>query len=73
MRMDTAWSWEKITYKAFDLAVSMMLAYTLDPVSCENAGWNARLAESDEHIQAKQRKRNEALLRTQVDFSTMEV
>lgn len=58
--------------KAFDLAV-VDAAYTLDPVSCENAGWNARLAESDEHIQAKQRKRNEALLRTQVDFSTMEV
>ena len=48
-------------------------AYTLDPASCENAGWNARLAESDEHIQAKKSKRNEALLRTQVDFSTMEV
>ena len=58
--------------KAFDLAV-VDAAYTLDPISCEDAGWNALLAESNEHIQAKQRKRNEALLRTQVDFSTMEV
>lgn len=38
--------------KAFDLAV-VDAAYTLDPASCENAGWNARLAESDEHIRQR--------------------
>lgn len=57
--------------KAFDLAV-VDAAYTLDAEQCENKGWNALLAESDEHIKAQKRKRNEALLKTQVDFSTME-
>ncbi len=58
--------------KAFDLAV-VDAAYTLDPAACEEAGWDALLIQSDEHIQAEKRKHNEALLRTQVDFSTMEV
>lgn len=58
--------------KAFDLAV-VDAAYTLDPAACEEAGWDALLVQSDEHIQAEKRKHNEALLRTQVDFSTMEV
>lgn len=57
--------------KAFDLAV-VDAAYTLDAEQCESKGWNALLAESDEHIKAQKRKRNEALLKTQVDFSTME-
>lgn len=58
--------------KAFDLAV-VDAAYTFDPTACEEAGWNALLAQSDERLQAKKRMRNEVLLKTQVDFSTMEV
>lgn len=58
--------------KAFDLAV-VDAAYTFDPAACEEAGWNALLAQSDERLQAKKRMRNEVLLKTQVDFSTMEV
>ena len=58
--------------KAFDLAV-VDAAYTFDSAACEEAGWNALLAQSDERLQAKKRMRNEVLLKTQVDFSTMEV
>lgn len=58
--------------KAFDLAV-VDAAYTFDPAACEEAGWNALLVQSDERLQAKKRMRNEVLLKTQVDFSTMEV
>lgn len=57
--------------KAFDLAI-VDAAYTLDANACERQGWNALLVESNEQIENKKRMRNEALLKTQVDFSTME-
>lgn len=57
--------------KAFDLAI-VDAAYTLDAALCEAQGWNALLAESSKHIESKRRMRNEALRKTQVDFSTME-
>ena len=57
--------------KAFDLAV-VDAAYSFDEQDCEKRGWNSILAHEQENLAAKQRLRNEALLRTQVDFSTME-
>lgn len=57
--------------RALDLAV-IDAAYALDAAQCEIRGWNDLLVESDKQIEYRKRMRNEALLRTQVDFSTME-
>lgn len=57
--------------KAFDLAV-VDAAYTLSDPADDLRAHDERIAEEQERIAAQKRLRNEALLRTQVDFSTME-
>lgn len=57
--------------KAFDLAI-VDAAYTLDAAQCDSQGWTSLIQEEQKQLSANQRLRNEALLRTQVDFSTME-
>ncbi len=58
--------------KAFDLAV-VDATYSHDAPGCVARGWNEVLVQSGEALAAQKRFRNEAVLRTQVDFSTMEV
>lgn len=57
--------------KAFDLAI-VDAAYTLSDPADDLSVHDERIAEEQERIAAQKRLRNEALLRTQVDFSTME-
>lgn len=57
--------------KAFDLAI-VDAAYTLSDPADDLRAYDERIAEEQERIVAQKRLRNEAVLRTQVDFSTME-
>lgn len=57
--------------KAFDLAI-VDAAYALDDLADDRRAYDERIAEEQERIAAQKRLRNEAVLRTQVDFSTME-
>ena len=57
--------------KAFDLAI-VDAAYALDDPADDRRTYDERIAEEQERIAAQKRLRNEAVLRTQVDFSTME-
>lgn len=57
--------------KAFDLAI-VDAAYALDDPADDLRAHDERIAEEQERIAAQKRLRNEAVLRTQVDFSTME-
>lgn len=57
--------------KAFDLAI-VDAAYALDDLADDRRAYDERIAEEQERIAAQRRLRNEAVLRTQVDFSTME-
>lgn len=57
--------------KAFDLAI-VDAAYALDDPADDRRAYDERIAEEQERIAAQKRLRNEAVLRTQVDFSTME-
>lgn len=57
--------------KAFDLAI-VDAAYTLSDSADDLRAYDERIAEEQERIAAQKRLRNEAVLRTQVDFSTME-
>lgn len=58
--------------KAYRLAV-VDAAYASNSAECEARGWTALIAEEGVRLEEKQQSQREALLKTQVDFSTMEV
>jgi len=57
--------------KAFELAV-VDAAYTMDEAWCADQGFSELLTQEADRLAAEKRQRNKALLRTQVDFSTMD-
>ena len=57
--------------KAHDLAV-VDAAYSLDEELCRLNGWTEEIAQEGQRLDEDLRRRREALIKTQVDFSTME-